>query len=630
MFFPHLPATCARAKRRRLSLFLAAASLALAPMLRAAPPAAAETNLLAIDPGFESGGDKVDNLWDGVNSDGTLSGFTYSANVVMENGNFGPLAMPPSVAFIDLNGDGLPDLVTADPTGFFRFYPNSGTLTAPKFTSAEVIPLFVSLCQAPHTWDLGFNYSGRRDGFRFCPRFSLADWRHTGLLDLLIGNYFGEVFFIPNTGTAKQPVYLPTGGADPDPGKRDDLSYDYSWKTELNLPPTSVEKARVSTNDQGRYWANLISPAAYDWTGDGKLDLLCGEGTYSANAIHLLENVGSGNPKFSSKNHTVVAYGDGREQLIPTVADFNGDGLPDLVVADRTGQVSLYLSTAKPAAGLEVKRTSTLTFGGASKLPGLCSVYAADYNGDGLIDLIIGLPSGHLAVSLNTGTKTQPSFGPIQEIKGVDRLGRNIQRPENMPGENARKSVGWTTETSNYYGNALSYFTVVSAQEDPASAPPEGTHCLKAGYWPENGVTFPMPATGIPGTFRHFMLQYRGLDLNIGKTCHVSFKVKGTGMERLRWEYWARFYGYPDLVMEKNERGGVKDVSQHVNDWVHLGSDFSLSSDWSEVRGDFTPRYKVDALRDQKQMPGTFVVDFWAENMSSVIYLDDFHLTQSP
>jgi hypothetical protein len=28
-------------------------------------------------------------------------------------------------------------------------------------------------------------------------------------------------------------------------------------------------------------------------------------------------------------------------------------------------------------------------------------------------------------------------------------------------------------------------------------------------------------------------------------------------------------------------------------------------------------------------MPGTFVVDFWAPNLSSVIYFDDFHLTQS-
>ena len=140
----------------------------------------------------------------------------------------------------------------------------------------------------------------------------MADWRHTGLLDFLIGDYFGDVFFIPNSGTIKQPIYHPTGGVEPQiPGH------------DVDFPPgedgrsaTSVEKSRIPTNDQGRYWANLLSPVAYNWTGRGKLDLLCGEGSYSANAIHLLANVGSSAPKFSSSQHTIVAYGDGREQLI--------------------------------------------------------------------------------------------------------------------------------------------------------------------------------------------------------------------------------------------------------------------------------------------------------------------------
>ena len=55
---------------------------------------------------------------------------------------------------------------------------------------------------------------------------------------------------------------------------------------------------------------------------------------------------------------------------------------------------------------------------------------AADYNGDGLFDLILGLPNGHIAVSLNTGTKTEPKFGPPQDIKGEDRLKREIHSPD--------------------------------------------------------------------------------------------------------------------------------------------------------------------------------------------------------
>ncbi len=133
----------------------------------AAPPLAAQqqaparpTNLFGDTGGFEKS-TVQDNLWDGVNSDNTLAGFTFSAEVVTEKAALGKLAMPPSVAFVDLNGDGRPDLVTADPTGFFRFYPNSGTPTAPKFTSAEIIPFFVSPSQRPRKFDYETNEGER-------------------------------------------------------------------------------------------------------------------------------------------------------------------------------------------------------------------------------------------------------------------------------------------------------------------------------------------------------------------------------------------------------------------------------------------------------------------------------------
>ena len=174
-------------------------SLACCRQVDAAPPA----NLL-LNGGFEGGTHSVDNLWDGVDSDGYLAGFRFSAPVVTDRGTFGPLAMPPSVALADLNGDGKPDLLAADPTGYFRLYRNRGTAAAPRFTTSELLPIFLSAAfrARAHLWS-----SSGADHYRFCPRFSLADWRHTGLLDLLIGNYFGETLFIPNTGTATQPVF---------------------------------------------------------------------------------------------------------------------------------------------------------------------------------------------------------------------------------------------------------------------------------------------------------------------------------------------------------------------------------------------------------------------------------------
>ena len=547
-----------------------------------------KTNVLR-NGGFEQISGTEDNLWDGVDADNYLSGFRYGASVVTDHNDFAPVAMPPSVAFVDLNGDGKPDLLTADPTGYFRFYPNHGTAKAPRFTNAELLPLYLSVPSHPRqsewTWNNG------EDDWRFCPRFSLADWRKRGLLDLVVGNYLGELLFLPNVGKPGQPIFR---------------------------QPSPVDSARVVTSERRANWANLLSPVAYDWNGDGRPDLITGEGTYSANAIHLLENVGSGDTiRFTDAKHSTLAYGDGREQLIPTVADIDGDGHPDLLVADRNGEVGVYLNPGPPKPGVELKRSSTLSFGGNAKLPGLVAPYAADFNGDGLIDLLFGLPNGHIAVSLNTGTKTEPVFGPLQDIRGEDRLARNIHLPQDV-----------ITTTYPMYGNALAYFSVVDAQDDPDSKPPEGAHCLKAGYWPQAlSRTFGIPPEGIPGALKHFTFFFPGVTVDLNKPYGISFKVKNSGMERLRYSFNSHFYApAPMAKIERGERGEMKNRGDFINEYVDIGQNFNAGNDWREVTGSLTFRYQNQKLSDLKQMTGSFEVDFWATSLSSVIYFDDVKL----
>jgi hypothetical protein len=571
-----------------LTLPLAASSL-FAQGSPAPPPPA---NLLGSNGGFERIARTTDNVWDGVDGDGYLAVHTFSPRVLTDSSAMSNLAMPPSVAFVDLNGDGKPDLLVADPVGYFYCYLNRGTPTEPKFTNADVLPLFVSATARPRP---NF-YSSDPGGFlsddqRSCPRFSAADWRKRGVFDLLIGNLSGELLFVPNSGTARQPVYA---------------------------QPFSIDRARVQSNDKNRLWANLLAPAAWDWNGDGRLDLLTGEGTYSANAIHLLENIGGDVPRFTDVKHTRIAYGDGREHLIPTIVDYNGDGNPDLLVADRTGEIGVYLNPGPPKPGIELKRVSNISFGSSSKMPGLVSPCAADFNGDGLFDLIMGMPNGRISVAINTGSKTQPVFGPWQEIKGMDRLPRNVKIP-----------ADWELLTDMGYGNALADFAVVNAQDDSNSQPPEGANCLRAGYWSLANALFSFPNEGLPSGGRHFQLVRRNISLDTTKTYHVSFKIKGAGIEKAHYGFFHRFNGYVGPVkIERDDRGAGTRVGDRASEEIKVGADISVGSSWTTVEKSLKVQYNRADLKANKQVSGSFYIDFYARSMSSVIYIDDIRLTE--
>ena len=51
------------------------------------------------------------------------------------------------VDFVDINGDKLQDLITADAAGYLRAYINVGTKTEPEFDHAGSSPLYPADCQ---------------------------------------------------------------------------------------------------------------------------------------------------------------------------------------------------------------------------------------------------------------------------------------------------------------------------------------------------------------------------------------------------------------------------------------------------------------------------------------------------
>lgn len=162
-----------------------------------------------------------------------------------------------------------------------------------------------------------------------------SDWDGDGDLDLIVGDISGNVFLVRNEGTPKA----------------------FAFGKEVPLE-VNGESIRLNHGDAG--------PIAADWDGDGDLDLLVGDGEGS---VSFFRNTGTrtvpvltapevlvppGKIEYSDKAPKTPCRGV-RSKLC--VADWNGDGLLDLLLGDiATQSPDLPVPTAEAKAEQEKAR----------------------------------------------------------------------------------------------------------------------------------------------------------------------------------------------------------------------------------------------------------------------------------
>jgi hypothetical protein len=375
---------------------------------------------------------------------------------------------------VDWLGTGKLDLIAGHFIDSVTLFRNLGSRTAPRLGGGEVLrvngqPLHLDLCMIQPrvvSWhqdgrpslivaeedgrvDLLENQAPRGQEPRFAPpkyleqvdpllksgalsRPVAIDWNGDGKLDLLSGNSAGYIQYFENTGSNAEPVfedrgYLKAGGQ--------------------TIRHMAGPNGSVQGPAETKWGYTNISVA--DWDLDGKLDILVNDIT---GAVVWYRNIGTRqHPELAAAQPIEVQWPGPTpkmewvwwqpkgKQLVtqwrttPAVVDWDGDGLPDLVMLDYRGYVSLFRRQRRNGALLllaperifvdQTGRFLNLAAGRAGA-SGRRKINVVDWNGDGKLDLVTDGPNGP-AWYENTGTQEKPVMQFRGDLLKVKMQGHN-------------------------------------------------------------------------------------------------------------------------------------------------------------------------------------------------------------